>query len=69
MAAVATGVLKCTGVAHCIPKGLTIELVQAIAADLSEIADYEQLAVKHGTTSEHVRRAIDYALEAKFLGV
>ncbi len=43
--------------------------VEAVALEAAVMPSYEALAVKHGTTSEHVRQAIEYALAAKFLGV
>ena len=42
--------------------------VEQLATDLAANPSYEALAAKHGTTPEHVRQAIDYALAAKFLG-
>jgi len=42
--------------------------VEAIALDASTTSSYEALAAQHGTTPEHVRQAIEYALAAKFLG-
>jgi hypothetical protein len=42
--------------------------VEAIAIDAATTPSYEALAAKHGTTAEHVRQAINYALAAKFLG-
>ncbi|MGO9110672.1 MAG: hypothetical protein ACLP9L_15740 [Thermoguttaceae bacterium] len=41
--------------------------VEDIAIDATQMPSYEALAAKHGTTAEHVRQAIDYALAAKFL--
>lgn len=43
--------------------------VEAIALDLAVSPDFEVLAIKHKTTQDHVRQAIDYALAAGFLGV
>ncbi len=43
--------------------------VEAIALQVSTTPSYEALAAEHGTTEEHVRQAIEYALAAKFLGV
>jgi len=42
--------------------------VEQIGLDAATTPSYEALAVKHGTTAEHVRQAIEYALAAKFLG-
>ncbi len=42
--------------------------VEAIATQVATTPDYVALAKDHGTTVEHVRQAIDYALAAKFLG-
>ncbi len=41
--------------------------VEDIALDVAATPSYEALALKHGTTSEHVRQAIDYALAAGFI--
>ncbi len=41
--------------------------VEAIALDVVTTPDYQALAVKHGTTVEHVRQAVDYAVKAGFL--
>src|SRR5271157_3556637 len=42
--------------------------VETIALQVSTTPSYEALAAKHGTTAEHVRQAIEYALASKFLG-
>jgi|SRR5271157_1378994 len=42
--------------------------VEAIALDVAAMPSYEALAARHGTTAEHVRQAIEYALAAGFLG-
>jgi len=42
--------------------------VEAIALDAATTPSYEALAAKHGTTAEHVRQAIEYAVTAHFLG-
>src|SRR5271157_4973308 len=42
--------------------------VEAIALDTATTPSYEALAAKHGTTPEHVRQAIEYAIQAGFLG-
>jgi hypothetical protein len=42
--------------------------VEDIALAACETPDYEALAARFGTTPEHVRQAIDYALSAGFLG-
>jgi len=42
--------------------------VEAIALDAATTPSYEALAAKHGTTAEHVRQAIEYAVAAHFLG-
>jgi len=42
--------------------------VQTIALAACETPDYGALAARFGTTAEHVRQAIDYALTAGFLG-
>jgi len=41
--------------------------VEAIALDAATTPSYEALAAKHGTTAEHVRQAIEFALAAGFL--
>lgn len=42
--------------------------VQDIAIAACETPNYEALAARFGTTTEHVAQAIEYALRAKFLG-
>ncbi len=42
--------------------------VEAIALDVATTPNYEALATVHHTTAEHVRQAVDYAIEAQFLG-
>jgi len=42
--------------------------VEDIAMTACETPDHEALAARFGTTAEHVRQAIDYALAAGFLG-
>ena len=43
--------------------------VEDVALALAVLPDLESLAAKFGTTPEHVRQAIDYAVKAGFLGV
>jgi len=38
--------------------------VEAIALDVATTPSYEVLAAEHGTTAEHVRQAIEYAVKA-----
>ena len=41
--------------------------VEAVALAVAETPDYDALASRFGTTAEHVRQAVDYALAAGFL--
>jgi len=41
--------------------------VESIALDTVTIPNYEALAAKHGTTTEHIRQAIEYAVKSGFL--
>ena len=41
--------------------------VEDIAIDAATTPDYEVLAGRHGTTVEHVRQAVDYAVKTGFL--
>ncbi len=41
--------------------------VEEISLDACVTPNYEALAAKHGTTAEHVRQAIEYAIKAGFL--
>ncbi len=42
--------------------------VEDIALDVPLHPTFKALAAKFGTTEEHVRQAIDYAIKAKYLG-
>ncbi len=42
--------------------------VEDVAVALAVLPDLESLAARFGTTPEHVRQAIDYAVKAGFLG-
>lgn len=41
--------------------------VEAIALALAESPDFDALAARFGTTPEHARQAVDYALAAGFM--
>lgn len=43
--------------------------VEAIALAAVETQDYDRLASLFGTTPDHVAQAVDYAIEAGFLGM
>lgn len=43
--------------------------VEDIALAACETPDFEILATRFGTTAEHIRQAIDYAVATHFLGV
>jgi uncharacterized protein (DUF433 family) len=65
--------LLCWGVSHPVhgSKVFTNDQrasVEDIAIAACETPNLDTLAAKFGTTAEHVRQAIDYALAAKFLG-